>query len=559
MGMINQLLEQRLFWISVTFSALLLGIVDAVTPEIWSGSQQLVQDDARQFVVWLRQAANPALFPDDLIEQHFSSLTPQLYKLLFAPADLFGIDAVTWHLYFVAPLTSLLFVISAFALFSLFVEKMVFRGFSTLLICLALSAIFVVGLPRSFAFPILFFALTAFLNNKAIWLFVVMLLGGAMYPAAVVVAGMTMLVVVLISTSERTLFHSQNIRLLMSGGVAALGGIALFLSGLSDLGSTISIEEARTLPIFSEGARSDFFRESFFQQVICSGRGGLLPFCFSGQPLLSLIVTGILVGLGIVAYLFLSKDSDPVFRKNFNKLFIALPVAGGILFALSYSVAFQAHLPSRYATMTITLMIIISFIFVLIAASHFVRSGLGSRLSGSLFLLLQISIICLLFYGLVKNAADTMDIEKDEERALSDYLRSTPVDSVVASVGDYADSIPAFTNRTVYFSLEYLVPYKRDYYYVMAERAENLGKILKAADQRKLATMIDETGIDYIVLPDDLSGIAKEWRVTFSAAFDFSADTDLLLRDHGYKDCVVYKGTAASVIDTECIKRHSPQ
>ena len=185
-------LDRGSFWISVIFSAYLAVIFLNAFPEIWSSPFSLVEDDARHFVIFLRQLINPELFPVDPIAAYFRSLTPDLYEMLFLPARWFGIDVVTWLLFFMMPLTGLLIVISSYRFFLLIIPDRVKAGWVTILFCLlAIEAPFL-GLPRSFQLPILFLSLTAFLEGKRWLVGLTMLLGAAIYPAAAVIAGFTM-------------------------------------------------------------------------------------------------------------------------------------------------------------------------------------------------------------------------------------------------------------------------------------------------------------------------------------------------------------------------------
>ncbi|MGL5833728.1 MAG: hypothetical protein ACRC1Z_10940, partial [Waterburya sp.] len=45
--------------------------------------EYIVQDDARQHVVWLQRFVDADLFPDDLIANYFSRLAPMGFKYLY--------------------------------------------------------------------------------------------------------------------------------------------------------------------------------------------------------------------------------------------------------------------------------------------------------------------------------------------------------------------------------------------------------------------------------------------------------------------------------------------
>ena len=54
----------------------------------------IVQDDARQHVVWLQRFIDPELFPNDLIADYFMSLAPMGYKTVYWLTAKVGIEPI---------------------------------------------------------------------------------------------------------------------------------------------------------------------------------------------------------------------------------------------------------------------------------------------------------------------------------------------------------------------------------------------------------------------------------------------------------------------------------
>ncbi|MEL6931171.1 MAG: hypothetical protein AAFO95_21500, partial [Cyanobacteria bacterium J06600_6] len=56
--------------------------------------EYIVQDDARQHVVWLQRYIDPDLFPNDVIANYFSGLAPLGFKYLYLGAAKLGIEPI---------------------------------------------------------------------------------------------------------------------------------------------------------------------------------------------------------------------------------------------------------------------------------------------------------------------------------------------------------------------------------------------------------------------------------------------------------------------------------
>ena len=54
----------------------------------------VIQDDARQHVVWALRFLDPALFPNDPIADYFRTLAPAGYASVYRAAAAFGVDPI---------------------------------------------------------------------------------------------------------------------------------------------------------------------------------------------------------------------------------------------------------------------------------------------------------------------------------------------------------------------------------------------------------------------------------------------------------------------------------
>ncbi len=162
----TKFLDRPVFWIALLCIAWVFAIYSAVFLKLLNSPVAMVSDDARHFVVWLRQLADPELFKGDVIAEYFQSLTPALYTLLYSPAILLGVDAIVWHFLVICPLTCIFFTLTAYRFLSHFLPTVRETGLATILLCIFLMSWPLVGLPRSFAFSIIFLSLSAFMEKR---------------------------------------------------------------------------------------------------------------------------------------------------------------------------------------------------------------------------------------------------------------------------------------------------------------------------------------------------------------------------------------------------------
>ena len=60
-------------------------------------NEYLVQDDARQHVVWMQRFVDPELFPNDLISDYYQSVAPYGYSTLYWLAAAAGVNPLVFN------------------------------------------------------------------------------------------------------------------------------------------------------------------------------------------------------------------------------------------------------------------------------------------------------------------------------------------------------------------------------------------------------------------------------------------------------------------------------
>lgn len=489
--------------ILVIWALLTVGPLAGLLPILIENPWQLVQDDGRHFVSWLRTLENPALFPSDPIARFFTAITPQVYKALFWPAVAAGIDVVHWHIVVLIPGIMLLTIFSLDRFVALFEADRRLR-LAILLAFVGFSyGSFDNGLPRDFAPFIVSMSIVAYLKNRQWLLGILMLFGASMYPAAAITVGVGLGVFEVI----RILAGRHDIRHIVTISLAALcgaAGLALFQTGVGDLGPTMSLAEARELPIFQSGGRTSYFEDdSTWEMMTCGRRAGVFASCPPGQfwwlayPLHFIAIAG---GLFVLA------------RRGYGdyRILFSLCLAGLILFAAASAVAFEMHLPARYAMWSIQFAT--TFLLIVWIVSGIER--IVARMNAPTFFL---PLVCgLVFLAKEPEKFYTFDdLIHDPIPRISAALRQTPVDTTVAGLSKHIDNVPSFSGRSVWASLQLSVPYKKNYYFEMADRVSLLSALFEETDSETWQGIHVASGINMYLLSQ--VGQIDKWKNSFSS------------------------------------------
>ncbi len=143
----------------------------------------IVQDDARQHVVWLQRFIDPELFPQDIIADYFQGLAPLGYKTLYFVAAKVGIEPILLAK-IVPPISGIITTVYIY----LFTIKIVPNN-----ICGFLSSLFINQLiwlnddlvsatPRAFVYPLFAVFLYYLARKLLISCLIIMFLQGLFYP-----------------------------------------------------------------------------------------------------------------------------------------------------------------------------------------------------------------------------------------------------------------------------------------------------------------------------------------------------------------------------------------
>jgi len=532
----------------------------------------IVLDDARHYVVWLRRLSEPGIYPDDPIADSFLAVTPWLYKRLYWPFGKLGIEPLLVHPLVLLPSMAILWSVVSFSLLHRLWKTPAGAAIATLVlsyILIAEPASF--GLPRGIEYSGVLLLLMFFLNRYVALTGLAMIVVCGLYPLAALVAFLTMMLLMLrrnfpYLTNERRAWLT-----LISATVGVAVGASLFFLSTESAGPTMTAEEARNLPNFGRGGRTAYFAPSFTKFYLCNKRAGILGGCASGTNAIAKLIALLLV-VGGAFWLLVSGRASSLFVRvgvpppdhQLAPMIGALAISGIILFAAAHAVAFHLYLPSRYAKMTLgidyALVIAIctaAIILILVRRIIFLdREGYAT------IAVTGILVAAYFFFSLEK--ASRVNFIRTDAPAIYEWLRTTPEDTTVAGFARVIDNVPAFGRRTVFGSLELMIPYKKANYELIAGRMTKLAPALYAVSSQEFGQTARDLEIDFLLINRDPADELRDLE-TWAKNLPQLEPTVRWLKQGGkpffwaLAESCATAGTATHVLlDVACLRGESP-
>lgn len=512
-------------WLCVTLGAALIPYL-FVVPAVLNGYPNVLQDDARHFVVWLRHLTDPGLYPNDIIADNFIAYTPWLYRELYLPFTALGIDPVLLHLWVIMPLSGLAFAAAAYVVSYRFWPFPMGAALVATVMNTMLGP--AQGVPHDFGFTIALVLMFGFVARRTVSNGLVMFAAIGLLPVAAATSGTAM---AFMMVSRRFPFLTRERaawRALIGAGAGAVGGGVLLASSSLMAGTTFTVEEARMVPFFSPEGGRPYFGSSVASSYLCNARAGIVPLCEDGTDwemfAWTLFVAGVVcLALWVVgsgrAGIWVQRYKLPALNHRMASVWAGLIASGLVLFPIAHWVAFKLHNPERFARYTITLTfglivaMAVSALFLVVLKTLLASTRTRRRLGWLLVL-----AAALVYLRLAESISDRFLIVRTEAADVHAHLRTTPKETLVAGVVEETDNVPAFGRRSVLGSMQLLVPYKRPYYEEMARRMTELARSLYAPEPVAFTEMMNRYSIDYIVVgrvPDDDLVVLRGWSVNF--------------------------------------------
>jgi hypothetical protein len=426
--------------------------------------------------------------------------------------------------------------------------------------------------PRAFLYP-LFAAFLFYLLKRSGWgVAITVLLLGLTYPQMALIAG---------ALAGLSLFAFQNgvprltgdhgnARVATFGVAAAIVVLAPYAMQGAIYGPTIGPAAARGLAEFWVGERAAFFDPDPWRYWTCGERSGLLPleWCqlrdqdWAGIPatIAPLAFLVLILALPVVLH---ARAAGPVAARIGPGITILprLLLVSVVLFAAAHVVLFQLHLPNRYSQHGIRFAFDIAFgmclyLLVLKAMDWARGSDWGPRAAGRAV----VGLVGALVVAMPAVAAQVGErlYVTGHHPALYAHLGVAPKNTVVATLEDEGNNLPAFTRRSVLFAREFAIPYQTGFYAAFRERGRRTAAAQYAPDPAVLARFLDDFGVDYWLVDRrafDRSHVATAWWARqFPAAHDAAMDDEPSVLATLVPFCVTLFDPPLVLLDAKCLR-----
>jgi len=483
----------------------------------------IIQDDARQHIVWLQRLVDPQLFPNDVIADYYRAIAPVGFTSFYAFFAKLGIEPLL--LAKVVPLF-IGFITSIYG-FKFFLQILpipsaAFVGTLVLNQTIWLKDDVISASPRAFLYPLFAAFLYFLVKHSTIPCVITVLLQGLLFPQITFVY-LGVLTTRLFRWQDRSLRLSWNRQdyTVWGWGVAiALAVILPFSHHLAALGDTFTVEQMKTMPEFGTQGRTRYFGVSAFD-FVTNGSSGVRP------PLLPLVIW---TSLGLP---FLLKSQRGVSQSITSKINVLIHVliASFALFLLAHLVFPKLYYPNRYTYHSLRFVMAIAAGIVLF---NWLPSGKDwliqkASLKPSIFTLKETCLTGLAGLVIVTSVlipatpALVFLVESwnvGNHAAIYQFLAAQPKDILVASLDDEADNIPAFAQRSVLVGGEFAFAFHVNYYSEMKQRAEATLEAQYSPNLSDVQQFIQRYGIDFFLVHKDFLEpqylLRKVWLVNSS-------------------------------------------
>jgi len=482
----------------------------------------IIQDDARQHVVWLQRLIDPQLFPNDVIADYYRAIAPVGYTEFYAFFSKLGIDPIL--LAKIIPLfIGLITSIYGFKLFLqiLPIPSAAFVGTLILNQTIWLKDDVISASPRAFLYPLFAAFLYFLVKRSTIPCLITILLQGLLFPQIAFVY-LGILTVRLFQWRDRSFQLAQNHQNYVVWGwgwAIALAVILPFSQHLAELGATFTVEQMKAMPEFGTQGRTRYFGVSAFDFVM-NGSSGIRP------PLLPLVIW---TSLGLP---FLLKSQHPVGQFVTRKLNILthILIASLGLFLLAHLLLPKLYYPNRYTYHSLRFVMAIAAGIVLFAWLKSGQQWLAQKLSqksaltpkeicltGLVGLFIAATVLIPATPALVF-LVESWNVGNNP--TIYEFLSAQPKDILIASLDDEADNIPAFAQRSVLVSGEFAFAFHVNYYSEMKQRAEATVKAQYSTNKLDVQNFIQHYGVDFFLIHKDFLDpqylLSKVWLVNSS-------------------------------------------
>lgn len=553
------------FWLILTLTIpLYFGLISLH----YAFSQEyIVQDDARIHIIWLQQFVDPQLFPDDLFAQYYQAIQAIGFKWLYGLMARLGIAPML----LAKLLPTLLGLLTTFYCFKLVWELIPLSSAAFLATLILNQNIWfkddlISATPRSFTYLLFIAFLYYLLKRSLIPGLITITLQGLFYPQLLLVTVGVLLLCLFRWTGRSLQFthHKLDYYFALAGVVIAIGAIGVFAASTSEFGPLATAAQMKTMPEFGLNGRREYFDVDWISFWFRGASGLRLP----------LFPPIIWVSLGLPILL---NSQSPVAKSITPEIKVLAQVllAALILFGLAHLLFPRLYLPSRYTFYSLRIIMSIAAGIVLTALLNRGYRWLQNQQQLQAKLSVQERLLAG-FWGLFAVAAliipsipplflDCQNWVIGETPGLYQFLSQQPQDSLIASLTEAANNIPAFSQRSVLVSQELALPYHPIFYHQVQQRMIDLLHLQYSPELSETKAILQKYGIDFLILEDRSFAphylLQQEWLVHSSVNPVVSEIVAQLQQGNipallpSVDRCAVFSEHNLTVLDAACINQ----
>lgn len=456
--------------------------------------QYIIQDDARQHLVWLQRLVEPELFNNDLIANYFESVAPIGYKFFYwfwakigiAPIELAKILplilAIITTIY-IYKLTLQIFPLPVAGFWSsLFVNQLIW-----------LNDDLVSASPRAFIYPLFSAFLYYLIKERLVQLLIAIALIGLFYPQVLLVE-LAILTVRLFSLSTKSIKFAQQKKDYLVWLAAVIIACPILLNYAlvkSEFAPVVTAMQMQQMPEFNIHGRSQYF-------VV-----NPILFFLNGSSGLSLPIFPTIVWISL-SLPWVLKSKLPLVKliQPKVKTLFEVAIASLLMFILAHLLLPKLHLPSRYTYHSLKIiMAIASGIILVIWLNHFQKWLFANQKLKTkiISILVGFSLGTIIIFPAIPPVFLVwfQNWQIGTAPLIYQYLSTQPPDILVASLAREADNIPAFSFRSVLVGREFALAYHTNYYRQFKQRVIDLIEAQFSPSLLKTKQVIQKYGIDY--------------------------------------------------------------
>ncbi|MGB3533766.1 MAG: hypothetical protein WBA13_09635 [Microcoleaceae cyanobacterium] len=486
-------------WLSLSLLVAIFYGIESISYAL--NHPEIIQDDARHHIIWMRRFIDPELFPNDLIADYFRSVAPWGFTTLYWILAKVGIDPV-FAGKIIPAILAIVITYYGFKLSLKFLPLPIHGFITTLLLnqTLWMEDDIISATPRAFIYP-LFIAFLYYLIEKRLFaILLIIALQGLFYPQFVLIYLCLLTIRLVDKTSDKFRWQALLFGIIVSGII-----LIPYRISSNEFGPIITVAEAKLLPTFNlidrEWGRNIFFINNPLIYWLLSPRSGLL---FLGL-LPPLALTGILL-----PFLLKRKQQFPLINQVSEHIIILKQIilTSVGLFCLSHLFLFQLHFPNRYIyhSVRVTLVLAAGVTLTIFLDQQYrywkqkIQMGMSPKQWIKFGVVLSLGLILIILPFFPPIATSQRLYRTGNASEIYQFLLTQPKDSLVASISEEADYIPTFAQRSTLVSLEYSMPYHSAYYTPLRQKTIDLIQAQYSTNWQTIRQFIQKYSIDFWLL-----------------------------------------------------------